>query len=590
MAEENQIQIEIVLDDGSVQKGFAKIQSEGEKAATGLQKAFSINGFADLNAAIQLASKAFGFLKSSIKDGIEESLNGEKASLLLASALRSIPGTTTESINAFKNFTSELSSLVAVDDDVINQNAALLASLGRLSGEGLENATKAALDLSAGLGISLEDASARLAKAAEGNVTSFQKLGFQFTKGASDAQILSEALGQINTRFGGIAERIAGNTFEGVLNRLKVAFDDSNQALGDFITKSPVIREVLKIIAESFERSTEFLKSFQGQQFLDNLIIKFFEFAKAVNTFLITPLEFFFNIAKGIFDAVVLSIQGVIAAVGQLGGALGFILEKFGVGGEISQALLTFKESSSDVFLEAKNNYRGFQDALNTPISDQFSNTLDGIVQRLNAVKGASTDATEGLKANNAEAVADLSKTAQQINSIYQQGIIKTISASAQALGAALVRGSDAFGDFKNVVLGIIGDTAIQIGSTLVGIGIGIESLKTALATLSGGAAIAAGLALIALGGALKSLSGAGITANPVTTAATSVAGADISTPTETGGSAIAETTEARTPRSEVIVNVNGDILGDESSGRKIVELINSAFDASGVNLRTGIV
>ena len=194
------------------------------------------------------------------------------------------------------------------------------------------------------------------------------------------------------------------------------------------------------------------------------------------------------------------------------------------------------------------------------------------------------------MSVGSSDIVQKLSAAAQQINSVYQQGIIRTISAAAQALGSSLVRGGDAFSDFKNTVLNIIGDIAIQIGQTLVGVGIGIENLKLALATLSGGAAIAAGLALIAFGGLLKSLGG-GVGATGGGVAGGGVAGADISSPSFNGGeSPISSANDARTPKTEVVVNVNGDVLGDESSGRKIVELINSAFDTSGVNLREGIV
>lgn len=45
-----------------------------------------------------------------------------------------------------------------------------------------------------------------------------------------------------------------------------------------------------------------------------------------------------------------------------------------------------------------------------------------------------------------------------------------------------------------------------------------------------------------------------------------------------------------RSPTSNLVVNISGDILGDEASGNRIVQLINSAFDTSGVNLRQGIV
>lgn len=593
MADENstnRVIIEVVLDDGSVAKGFANIKNQGEDTAKGLSKVFNISGLADLQAAINLARGALNQFKNMVAEGINESIAGEQANLKLAQAMKSIPGVTNEAVKSFQDFSSELSKQIGIDDDVINANAAVLASLGRLSGEGLREATKAAADLSAGLGIGLEDASNRLAKAAEGNVTAFGRLGFQFTKGASDGQILQETLAQINQRFGGIAESIAGNTFQGVLNRLKVAFDDSNQALGDFITKSPVVREVLKFLAESFEKSTNFLKTINGTQFLNNIIIGFFNFSQAVVNYLIKPLEVFGNISKDVFSLVVIGFNTIIAAVGQVGGAIGFLLEKLGVGAEISSALSSFKESSADALVSSTENFNAFKGVFETPISNVLGDSLGALTARLDSVKDASTNALESVKVGTQETVTKLSDAAIKINGIYQDGILKTISASAQALGQSLVKGSAAFGDFKNVVLGIIGDIAIQIGTTLVGIGIGIENLKLALGTLSGGVAIAAGLALIAVGGALKALSGGGISVStPTAVGGATAPGADLGGTTPINGE-IGNTTETRQPKTDISVVFNGDILGDENSGRKLIELMNSAFDATGVTLRDGVV
>jgi len=63
---------------------------------------------------------------------------------------------------------------------------------------------------------------------------------------------------------------------------------------------------------------------------------------------------------------------------------------------------------------------------------------------------------------------------------------------------------------------------------------------------------------------------------------------------TPTAGSDLNQITPSenlqRATEERIVLNVNGDILGDESSGRKLVELINSAFDTSGVELRQGLV
>jgi hypothetical protein len=93
---------------------------------------------------------------------------------------------------------------------------------------------------------------------------------------------------------------------------------------------------------------------------------------------------------------------------------------------------------------------------------------------------------------------------------------------------------------------------------------------------------------LIALGGALKSLS-AGSLANAATgtTAPTQVA-API-TDTAGGIEAIGQEVERQAPNTEVVVNIQGDVLDSDESGMRIVDILNTAFDKKGVSLRRGL-
>lgn len=70
-----------------------------------------------------------------------------------------------------------------------------------------------------------------------------------------------------------------------------------------------------------------------------------------------------------------------------------------------------------------------------------------------------------------------------------------------------------------------------------------------------------------------------------------SVSGAGASNPTGADTLPTQPTeSETRQVKPELVVNINGDVLGDEASGRKLIDLMNSAFDTSGVNLREGVV
>lgn len=67
-----------------------------------------------------------------------------------------------------------------------------------------------------------------------------------------------------------------------------------------------------------------------------------------------------------------------------------------------------------------------------------------------------------------------------------------------------IISGAEGFDDLKNVILGSLGDMAVQVGKIAVGVGIALIGIKEALTKLGGPGAIAAGVALIALGTAVK--------------------------------------------------------------------------------------
>lgn len=67
-----------------------------------------------------------------------------------------------------------------------------------------------------------------------------------------------------------------------------------------------------------------------------------------------------------------------------------------------------------------------------------------------------------------------------------------------------LLAGSATLQDFSGVVMGTLGDLAMQIGKIAISTGIGVAAIKTALQSLNPYVAIAAGVALVALGAAVK--------------------------------------------------------------------------------------
>lgn len=152
----DELKLKIVLDDGSVKDGFLRVEKSGSDAAKNIEGSFNglssglSKSFVALGAAfagVFATSKIVGFLKDSAKAAIE----AENATNTLGASLAQIGKYNKEAVESFSEYAGSLQATTGIEDDLIKQNAALLVSIGKLSGDGLERGTKVALDLSQAL-------------------------------------------------------------------------------------------------------------------------------------------------------------------------------------------------------------------------------------------------------------------------------------------------------------------------------------------------------------------------------------------------------------------------------------------------------
>jgi len=88
-----------------------------------------------------------------------------------------------------------------------------------------------AMDVSAGTGLDLATVSNALAKAQLGQMTSLSRLNIGIGKAEASTITFEDALARLNKRFSGQAALAAG-TYEGQINRLKIAADEAQESLG----------------------------------------------------------------------------------------------------------------------------------------------------------------------------------------------------------------------------------------------------------------------------------------------------------------------------------------------------------------------
>ena len=94
------------------------------------------------------------------------------------------------------------------------------------------------------------------------------------------------------------------------------------------------------------------------------------------------------------------------------------------------------------------------------------------------------------------------------LNEIITGGLNDLAVGIGEALGSALAGGGNLVQSLSTVILGTVGNMAVQLGKLAISIGIGVEGIKKALQTLNPAIAIAGGIALIALGSFAKAQAG----------------------------------------------------------------------------------
>jgi hypothetical protein len=204
----------------------------------------------------------------------------EQADIKLANALRSVGESSKAAFAALTAQASALQRTTLYTDDQVQSAQTLLASLGRLTGQGLEKATEAAADLAAGLGIDLESAAQMIAKAAQGSATAFGRLGLKFDEGASKAEIFSKVMGFVATNFGGRAAA-AADSFAGRIEAVTKQFGELQEALGKNIIASPEFNAMLVATADSLSRIAASISDSALTDLVGALTLQFVRFAQA---------------------------------------------------------------------------------------------------------------------------------------------------------------------------------------------------------------------------------------------------------------------------------------------------------------------
>lgn len=253
MAGNRTLKLSILADVDDLNKKLKAANGDVETSASKLEKFGKVAGAAFLAAAAAAGAYA---VKIGV-DGVKAALADEQSQVKLASALTNATKATKAQIAATEDSIDKMARATGVADDNLRPALARLAlSTGNVSKA--QDLLSLALDISTQTGKPLEGVANALGKAYDGNSAALGRLGIGLTAAELKAMSFTDVQRKLSELFGGAAEKNAA-TFQGRMDRLKVAFDEGVEAIGYRLL--PIIESLIKIIIEKvvpgFEKFTK---------------------------------------------------------------------------------------------------------------------------------------------------------------------------------------------------------------------------------------------------------------------------------------------------------------------------------------------
>jgi hypothetical protein len=243
------------LDTKDAQKQVKKFARTTEKSLKSLESSFG--------SLKTLAVAAVGaFAGKQLLDGLSAVTQAasvqEDAVNSLNTALKLSGDFSEETSQSMQQFASDLQNVTTIGDETTLEMLALSKAMGRTNEES-QDLVKAAADLSAITGQSLESAVTQLNKSYSGlagelgeSIPGIRDLTAEQLKLGGAIKIVAES-------FGGAAQAEV-NTFSGAIKQLENTTGDLAEELGFLITKNPAVIESIKELSNIFNNLIEFVK------------------------------------------------------------------------------------------------------------------------------------------------------------------------------------------------------------------------------------------------------------------------------------------------------------------------------------------
>lgn len=307
------LKLSILGDVDDLNKKLKAANGDVEESAGKLEKFGKVAGAAFAAAATAAAAYA---VKIGV-DGVKAAIADEQSQIKLASALENATGATKAQIAATEDSIDKMARATGVADDKLRPALSRLAlSTGDVSKA--QDLLSLALDISTQTGKPLEGVANALGKAYDGNTAALGKLGIGLSSAELKAMSFTDVQSRLSDLFGGAAAKNAA-TFQGRMDRLKVAFDEGVEAIGYKLL--PIIETLIQIIIEKVVPGFEkFAKLFDP---IKNAIDRNKESFQALGSFIVDYIVPVFTVALGGAITFVAKIAGGVVDI--VGGVINVI-------------------------------------------------------------------------------------------------------------------------------------------------------------------------------------------------------------------------------------------------------------------------
>lgn len=447
-------------------------------------------------------------------DAVKAATEDQKSQALLANSLRNTVGATDAAIASTEAYITQMQAEFGVADDQLRPS---LAKLAAVTG----SVTKAqtllgvSMDIAASKNISVEQASALVAKAYGGNIGALKKLFPQISAATVKSKDFAGALKEISKETTGAAAA-AANTFAGQMERIKLAFGEASESLGYkllpqvkafadiIITKAiPAIQKFVDEngdkIAAGFKTSISYGIAFAKLMYdmfsfvarnikvfatLGAVIIAAFFGAKVAGavTALVTGIQAIIKVMKALRTVSLASAAATALATGGISAAAG--AAAFGVAlvgiGIAANKFNKDSDKAADSLGKFDFNTKGFSAS-----AEDYTKGIEGMTTSTNKLTGATDNAAKAtallLKLQNKFGLKGLKETdpitleAIRKNQLKQQklGISSPTISLAASAGHGNIAGNTTMNG-GNITVNVAGSVVSQ-GDLVTGIKNGLE-------------------------------------------------------------------------------------------------------------------